>query len=67
MPKSGGFWTPDYLEKKLRRLSEAHISNLILCISESLNCAELSIPQNAHVICFTKRVNVELLLQLIET
>ena len=35
-----GYWTPDYLRKKLERLREARIPNLLLCVSDKLNCAE---------------------------
>lgn len=34
-----GFWTPEYLEKKLEKARRAGLKNLILAAPESLNCA----------------------------
>jgi len=61
-----GFWTPDYVEQKLRRLGEAQIGNLILCIDASLNCGESSLPEGCPVIRFRKRVDPREVLKLIE-
>ena len=35
-----GFWTPEYVARKLARYRSARLSNLILCIDEERNCAE---------------------------
>lgn len=34
-----GFWTPEYLEKKLDKAKRAGLDNLILAVPEALNCA----------------------------
>ncbi|MGH7374445.1 MAG: DUF790 family protein, partial [Candidatus Rokuibacteriota bacterium] len=39
-----GFWTPDYVARKLASYRSARLSNLILCIDESRNCAEADLP-----------------------
>lgn len=61
-----GFWTPDYVEQKLRRLRQAHIGNLLLCIDASLNCGESSLPEGCPVIRFRRRIDTREVLRLIQ-
>ena len=35
-----GFWTPEYLTEKLRKIRAADMDNLLLAVSERLDCAE---------------------------
>jgi len=60
-----GYWTPDYLRKKLERLREARIPNLLLCVSDKLNCADGDLPEEASVIRFTKRLEPDDVLRMI--
>jgi predicted nuclease of restriction endonuclease-like RecB superfamily len=34
-----GFWTPEYLDEKLVKIRDAEVENLILAVSERLDCA----------------------------
>jgi len=34
-----GFWTPDYLRKKLNKLRRARLPNMVIAVSEKLNCS----------------------------
>lgn len=34
-----GFWTPEYLESKLEKIRHADAENLIVAVSENLDCA----------------------------
>jgi predicted nuclease of restriction endonuclease-like RecB superfamily len=52
-----GFWTPDYIQRKLALYREAHVSNLILCIDEARACDEGSLPAGAVVVRFRRRVD----------
>lgn len=52
-----GFWTPEYLERKLASLRSAGIANLILCIDEERNCAEAELPLGAAVVRFRRRID----------
>jgi predicted nuclease of restriction endonuclease-like RecB superfamily len=52
-----GFWTRDYLERKLSALRKAALSNLILCIDEERNCAESEMPVGAMVVRFRRRID----------
>lgn len=52
-----GYWTPEYLKKKIVRLKEAKISNLILCVDRSLGVDEPDWPKGWIVIPYKKRVN----------
>ena len=58
-----GFWTPDYVARKLALYRSARLSNLILCIDESRNCAEADLPTGARVIRFRRRVDAAAVLR----
>lgn len=60
-----GFWTPDYLAQKLARLKAARVNNLILCVDETLNCSEQSVP-GAEVLYFKRRIDARQVLKLLE-
>jgi hypothetical protein len=57
-----GYWTEDYLLKKVEGLRTAAIRNLILCIDESLNCGEnldrSELEKLGSVLFFKKKINV---------
>lgn len=52
-----GFWSPDYVTRKLARLAEARLSNLILCIDESRACTDGALPADARVVRFRRRID----------
>jgi predicted nuclease of restriction endonuclease-like RecB superfamily len=52
-----GFWTPDYVARKLTLYRSARLSNLILCIDEERNCADTDLPPGARVVRFRRRVD----------
>ncbi len=49
-----GFWTPEYIEKKLNKISRVRETNLIIALSNSLNCAraELARLQDKKLLFF---------------
>ncbi len=60
-----GFWTPDYVARKLALYRSARLSNLILCIDEDRNCAEADLPPGALVVRFRRRVDAAAVLRLV--
>jgi len=60
-----GFWTPDYVARKLALYRRAHLSNLILCIDEERNCAAADLPAGALVMRFRRRVDAAAVLRLL--
>ena len=60
-----GFWTPDYVARKLALYRSARLSNLILCIDEDRNCATEDIPQGARVVRFRRRLDAGAVLRLV--
>jgi predicted nuclease of restriction endonuclease-like RecB superfamily len=52
-----GFWTPEYLSRKLAQLRAARLSNLILCLDESRNCGERDLPPGVPVVRFRRRID----------
>ncbi len=61
-----GFWTPEYVVRKLARYRAARLANLILCLDEARNCAEADLPPDARVIRFHRRVDPAAVLDVIE-
>jgi predicted nuclease of restriction endonuclease-like RecB superfamily len=61
-----GFWTPQYVSRKLETLRAARIENLILLIDEARRCSEADLPPDAQVVRFRKRVDATKLLPLLE-
>ena len=61
-----GFWTPDYLSRKLAGLRAARIPNLILCVDEERQCSEADLPENTPVIRFRRRIDVARLMKVLE-
>ncbi len=51
-----GFWTPEYLERKLSALRRAKVGPLILCIDANRNCSDGDLPEHASVVRFKRRV-----------
>ena len=52
-----GYWTPDYVQRKLALYREARVPNLILCIDEARACDEGSLPTGAVIVRFRRRVD----------
>lgn len=51
-----GFWTPDYLARKLDSLRRACLPDLILCVDADRACAEGDLPPGARVVRYRRRV-----------
>lgn len=54
-----GFWTAEYLERKLSSYREAGLERLILCVDAERHVAERDLPVAASVIRFERSVDVE--------
>jgi predicted nuclease of restriction endonuclease-like RecB superfamily len=60
-----GFYTREYLEKKLAAMREAGLRNFIVCIDESLACTDEEITAD-RVLRYRKSVDAAKLLSLVE-
>jgi predicted nuclease of restriction endonuclease-like RecB superfamily len=61
-----GFWTPDYLARKLARYRAAALPDLILCIDEERRCADGELPPGARVVWYRRRIDPRAVFALIE-
>ncbi len=52
-----GFWTPEYLNKKIEKLSQVRLNNLIIAVNENLNCSKEDFT--GHVIFYKNRLKVK--------
>jgi uncharacterized protein len=62
-----GFWTPDYLREKLRRLRDLTGIPLILCINRALNCGDGEWPAHSQIVWFQKRIEPHEVLAAIDS
>jgi predicted nuclease of restriction endonuclease-like RecB superfamily len=61
-----GFYTQDYLARKLAQMRNERLARLVLCIDESLQVSDSDLPRHAQVVRFKKRVSVVEVVQAIE-
>ena len=52
-----GFWSAEYVTRKLALLRQAKLGNLILCLDEQRACEETDLPADARVVRFRRRVD----------
>ena len=52
-----GFWSADYVARKLALLRQANLANLILCIDVERVCGEGELPADARVVRFRRRID----------
>jgi len=62
-----GFWTPDYLKRKLNKLRRAGLENMVVAVSEKLNCSEEDFEDiPGEVIFFKTSISVDDVLECVE-
>jgi predicted nuclease of restriction endonuclease-like RecB superfamily len=61
-----GFWTADYLDKKLAVLRLAGLERLIICVDAARDCGDDVLPKRARVLRYAKKIDVSEVLQIIE-
>jgi len=59
-----GFWTPEYLESKLNKLSKINRDSLIVAVNENLNCSKETFA--GPVLFYKTRVKVKDILEMLE-
>jgi predicted nuclease of restriction endonuclease-like RecB superfamily len=57
-----GFWTPAYVAQKLDRYRRARDLDLILCVDDTLACADGALLESARIVRFRRRVDVDAVL-----
>ena len=61
-----GFWTPEYLARKLALYRRAGLRNLSLCIDDARQCADGDLPLGARVLRFRRHVAVDQVLRFLD-
>jgi uncharacterized protein len=61
-----GFWTPEYLQRKLTHLRAARLQRFLLCIDEDRACApaDLELPREMAVLRFRKKLDAAAVLRV---
>lgn len=62
-----GFWTSEYLHKKLDRLRKAGLSNLILCIDQRRSLSQEDLPNASHCVFYQRRICSTDVLRIVES
>lgn len=52
-----GFWSPEYVRRKLGLLRQANLTNLILCLDDARACTEEDLPPGARIVRFRRRLD----------
>ena len=52
-----GFWTPEYVTRKLEQLRTAGIENLVVCIDQERCCAEDTLDAVTRVVHYKRTVD----------
>jgi predicted nuclease of restriction endonuclease-like RecB superfamily len=60
-----GFWTPEYLARKLARYAAAGVRDVVLCVDGDRACDDDDPPPGACVVRFTRRIDAGALAQLL--
>jgi predicted nuclease of restriction endonuclease-like RecB superfamily len=61
-----GFWTPEYLAKKLAQLRSARLSKLILCIDVARQCDDAELQALGPVVRFRRTIDVRAVIAIID-
>jgi len=60
-----GFWTPEYLARKVARYAAAGIRDVVLCVDSERACDDDDPPAGACVVRFARRIDAGALAQLL--
>jgi uncharacterized protein len=52
-----GFWSTEYVVRKLSLLRQANLTNLILCVDEERVCTDEPLPEGIRVVRFRRRID----------
>jgi uncharacterized protein len=61
-----GFWTRDYLDRRLEQLRTANIDRLIVCVDEHKRCGREQAPSSPRLLCYRRRIDPAAVLALID-
>jgi predicted nuclease of restriction endonuclease-like RecB superfamily len=62
-----GFWTPEYLRRKIERLRSADLPPFVLCIDDQRACGQADLPLDlaASVVRFRRRLDAATVLRAV--
>jgi predicted nuclease of restriction endonuclease-like RecB superfamily len=61
-----GYWTPEYLAKKLAQLEHAQLSRLILCVDQARSCSGEQFEALGSVVWYTRWVDVREVIAIVD-
>jgi len=61
-----GYWTADYVQRKLSRVRAARIERLILCIDEERHCDDDLLEIDTRVVRYRRKVDPRAVLEIVD-
>lgn len=61
-----GYWTPEYIAKKLGKLERARLSRLVLCVDEDRRCSMERFQRLGSVVQYRRKIDVRDVLSIID-
>jgi predicted nuclease of restriction endonuclease-like RecB superfamily len=61
-----GYWTPEYLTKKLAQLEQAQLERIVLCVDESRQCSTGQFNALGSVVRYRRRIDVRAVIAIID-
>jgi len=61
-----GFWTRDYLDRRLEQLRTANVERWIVCVDEHKRCGREQAPKSKQLLCYRRRIDPAAVLALID-
>lgn len=61
-----GYWTPEYLTRKLATLQQMQCHRLIVCIDEERSCADGTLEELSHVVRYKRRLDPRPVIAIID-
>ena len=66
MLEIAGYWTPDYIHKKLAALRRANLPKLIVAIDEERACTDEALGLDAQLVRFRRKLDPKAVLSIID-
>jgi uncharacterized protein len=61
-----GYWTPDYVARKLAALREAGLERIIVCVDETRACGDGLLEDVAHVVRYRRHVDPRAVIGIVD-
>lgn len=61
-----GYWTPEYVQKKLAALRTANVDRLVVCIDEDRCCTDATLELSGQIVRYRRKVDPRAVLAIVD-